>query len=558
MKVGTWRVSTAKVGATTSTIATTLDRPTRQHKHKIEIYYDDSTIPVKEIYLEQNNNSLQSFNFETNLKGLGAATMVFVYYDFPVDPDGVVKYFYDGVLKYQGIIDNIPDPKGGAFKIQPRHTRLKEVLYNGSPGAGKTIKEMLQAIIEDSTEETGIEYNASFVEITDTDTFTLSWSYEPANKIIDGLVDKLDGFYWGVNAENKFFVKQYSTTLDRLYLQNAAPSFTELKTQTDYTKITATRYQVFRKRSATDSDTKYAGQVGYDTGAYVAGSNWPTPAIEKLTRRREVKLTLSEIFSSDAEALDFAYAELLKKTAVPTTGTINGIPPESAPEPFELVLAEDFEETQLFTIESCDALTKFDAGWSLDQVNYVEGGASVKFTSDADTAYDRQYDFGSIYRADKVGHIEQLGFMVRADIAGAYLYFSTGTTLEDHAGAEENGLNENGIGEDFANNLWDTEYLIQVPNANQWFYISIDWPGDFRYLGWRTKNQAATVNIDRVQLYGYNKQRIESNVVKTAWKIDSNGVVVSATLGSLDLQAYGTTVALQKESEKLKTITKGA
>jgi hypothetical protein len=201
MKVGTWRVSTAKVGATTSTIATTLDRPTRQHKHKIEIYYDDSTIPVKEIYLEQNNNSLQSFNFETNLKGLGAATMVFVYYDFPVDPDGVVKYFYDGVLKYQGIIDNIPDPKGGAFKIQPRHTRLKEVLYNGSPGAGKTIKEMLQAIIEDSTEETGIEYNASFVEITDTDTFTLSWSYEPANKIIDGLVDKLDGFYWGVNAE---------------------------------------------------------------------------------------------------------------------------------------------------------------------------------------------------------------------------------------------------------------------------------------------------------------------------------------------------------------------
>jgi hypothetical protein len=552
MHSGSFKAGSSIAGSVTFSSLATVTKPVSRFKTRVLIKHKSGGLKL-DTWIEQENNTIQSIDFEINQRGMGAGSIVFTSLDFPIDADDTIEIYYDGTILYQGIIDTTPDPKGGKCKITPRSTRLAELLINDSYSAD-TIEDILEDIITTLKPDSGIVWNASFIDIDNTDTFSPEWIYETAKKAIESLVNKLDDHVYGVNEYNIFFVKQASTTVDALLLQNGAPVFSSVEVKTEHSKIKSTRYQVLQKAGTSSSETTRAGEVGY-------GGSYPTPAIETLTRKKESKLTVSEVLSG-TEALQFAFAQLTAETVVPRTISVKGIDiSRYIPKVLDLVQIEDRTEEQLFTIETCDSLDNWSSiNTSIDTSDYVEGTGSVLYTVGSSYPQDLIFDFGSIYRVFKV---TKIGFMIKSSVANTDdIFFSIGYAIDGADGLLDDGAGDDGIGTtDGDTDLFTNLDSVPVSNGNQWFYMQYDLTADFKQLGWQFNSglpAGTEIHIDRIQLFGEHREIYEANINKINYKIDSNGINVDMTLDQLDLQANDAFFQEQLKVEKIETITKGA
>jgi hypothetical protein len=498
-------------------------------------------------FIGQLDTPIKKIKFELNRKICGAGEIEFAFLDFPIDGGDYIEIYYNGVIKYRALVDNSADLKGGKVKLIPYASRFNTLLINNN-FVSKTIKEILETIILENQSMTGINWIGELIDTGETDTYSLDYTnYETIKKVIDELIKKLDDREWGINANNQFEVYELqNTSFDQLFFHSDQPYFSQIETKKDYSKIKFTRYQVFKKTSGSGQMTRI-GEVGYG-GSYSA-----LTAIENiLGERREGKFTASEILS-DAAALNLAYQTLISDTETPETITAKDLDINLYfPVIGDYCKFQDRPELILQTIIDCESLT----GWSnvtLD-TDSVEGNKSVTFDySDTTTIY--KFDFGEIKRYLSP---EKIGFMVKSDIAGDYLDFSTGAGLTKGVlGACSEGACSSS--ETQTNYLFETIYPVYIPNAGAWIYNEFSLENnEISQIGFRFNSAppggTASINIDRIQIYVYYRSEYTGNIVRASFELTENGENCSLEAGQYDLQANDELFQINRDIEKIKAV----
>lgn len=550
-----FRISTQGIGTAIQSPLSSIDKPGNYFEWDISLYYKDGG-KKRTWYLGQDNSPLHNMSFELNEHICGSGSMEFSYLDFPIDADDYIVVRYKGQNVYRALIDNTVDPKGGKIKLEPFHIRFREILINDTFTTA-TIEYILESIITDNQDETKIQWLDGFIDIDDTDTYTLDYSgYDNIKKIIDELVKKLDDRYWGTDANNIFRVYTPDSVVTEDYFYTLDPKYTEINVKTNWSKIKATRYQVFKKVIA-GGESERIGEVGY-------GGSYPAVDAEDFLRTKEAKFNVSEYIASDSEALDIAYQNLVVETETPQNikvknFDINELLDSVGTNPIgKLIKVQDREEIILRTIINCNALTNddtsttiYDSGaWSgatIDTSDFVDGSGSITFSSGSIV-----YDLGNIISFKEPTRI---GFMIKSTIAGNYLEMSTGQEINGW-GAGTWGLGAWGINTFGSDDLWNTTREINIPTGSVWTFIDVPIiDTELRYFGIRfTDSTSATINVDRIQMYLPARSEYEQNIIKASFVIQNDLLNTSVDMNKYALQANDLLFIADKKIDKLEAI----
>jgi len=518
------------------------------YKWNIKLYHRSGGLK-KEYLFGQADSALKNFKFELNKTGCGAGSIELAFIDFPVDADDYCEIYYNGTKIYRGIVDITPDIRGGLIEFIPQWRRLDELLYNGI-FTTQTAAQILQTVIEATDDNSLITWNGSSVYINtgSTDTYSVTYEYEKAKKVIDDTVSKLDDRYWGVTADNIFYVKELDSVLDADLFYSDNVAYSDIEFEIDYSGIKATRYKVLKKVSGSSS-TVLIGEVGYSSGTY------PPLPIEKLFRIKEDKITVSEVLS-DAEALDYAYS-LLKSFQPIESITVNNINLlRYVPQIGKLIRVQDKEETQLTTIVNCDSVL----GWTnatLDSVDYVEGVGSVYFNGTV-SGDGMQYNFPKQMRYLLVSKI---GFMIKSAESGRKLSvkITYGTNYRDggySAGIySDNAYCENEIVSDETTETY-TINTIYIPSANVWHYVEFDMTEPIVSIEFYFNTNPTTttkVNVDRIQVMRPYRKQYQDNIIQINYDIGISGEKITMKLNSYDPKANDKLFDLENKINTLET-----
>lgn len=554
------KIGSQPIGYTITTDPESL--PVNQDKWRIDITHKSGGIKAH-YYIGQDNCGISKFDFELTEIVCGSGSITFAYIDMPLHAYDTVEIYYNNVKKYKGFIESTPDPKGGVIKILPFSKRLDELVVNSSFTI-QTVSYILQTIIQAVQTDTGITWHPDYVDTGSTDTYTLNYAeYEKPKKIIDELVKKLDDREWGVTAFDIFTVYQPSTTITKTFLYGDDPYYTEVDADIDYGKVKQTRSQVFMKTTGT-SETARVGQVGY-------GSGYDTPAVEVLTRKKVGKFTASEVVGSAAMALDIAYNNLLAQAVTPQSVDVKNFDLTRGyfPAIGDRLKVQDRIARQLRTIIHCDSLTDDDdsmgeaGSWigmkctpsiSTTSGYYTEGTGALYFSGSLiDTGII--YDFGELIHWY---YPEKLLFMLRSDVVGQFMAFSTAKEYGGWSGDTWCGdaWCDSEITSDY---LFETTTEFNIPTGGVWKVYSLDITDtDWQYLSFYFKTapgSTATIYIDQIQLFCYHRQTYEACIVKAKFNISkANDRLCQITLNEYNMDANDVLWAYERQIEKLEAI----
>lgn len=499
-------------------------------------------------YYGQDNCPIVNFKFERNLSGCGAGIINLAYIDFPIDAEDLVYIYRNNSIYYLGMVDTIPDIKGGELDLIPIWKKYENSLYNGTLTT-QTIAQIISTVVSALATNTGIAYNASLVSTGSSSTYTITYNYETGKKIFDDLTTRTSSRYWGVNESAQFYLKQYETSVSKNLFYSDPPAYTDIQITKDYSGIPATRYQVYYKNSGNTGTTR-AGEVGY-------GGSYPSITLEKFTRVKEAKITVPDNVSS-TDALTWAYA-LLQTYSPKTNITVNNINLDRY-EPYigQLVQVQDREDYELTTKITCDSTTGWK-GATLDTTTFVEGTGSVKFTSAVSGAYMEYVNTSWI----ALYHAQKIGFMVYATNAGSYLTVKiyTGYELTQYgAGVGTAGAGTAGIGDTTVTTqtYTITSQVIIIQSANVWTYQDFAYTGNIYKIKFEftsTPPSSTTVYVDRIQVYQLYRAVYTNNVVQIDYEISPEQENVTAHLLSYDTKANDQLFALQQSNDNLTTIS---
>jgi hypothetical protein len=544
-------------------ISNALDNRTQsQFDWRAQLFHKSGGIK-KDWFIGQDNTSLEKIDFELTKKICGSGTIRFVYLDFPIDADDYVKIFFQNSLVYRAIVDQSIDPKGGKAKLLPYSQRFGELLANNT-FTGKTIAEMLETIVINAFPDTQINFLLSLVDTGSIETFDKDFSkYETVKKIIDELVSELDDREWGVTADNLFTVYKPSILTDEILLYGDDPYYTDIKQDIDYSKIKATRYQVLKKNTTTDKIERI-GEVGY-------GGLYPILSIENLTRKKEKKFTVSDLIVNNADALEFAYANLTSKAIVPQSITLKDFRFELLfPEIAKRYKVQDRIEYIRRKIIRCDSLTADDdsfekdsgswSGATLNTTDFTSGTASITYDG-AIIGDSIRYDFGdTIKLLDPLS----LGFMLKSEFAGDLLGIEIGIGGDTGGdGAWSSGPWSVGAwSQDNTSYTTDTilfEDTINIPNGQTWNYYEFPFTlTEFSYIKFKfttTPSSTTTINIDDIGIFLPDRAEYESNVILAKFRLEKDDIKCDVKLNDYDLQANDDFFLLERELQKLEALS---
>lgn len=506
----------------------------------------------KKWFMGEDKCPIVSVEWEMNERLCGAGSITLAYVDFPIDADDYVIVSYNGEKRYRAIVTNTADPKGGVIELMPLSVRFQELLYNGS-FVSKTIAEIFETIVDAAFDDTGITYNSVYVDTGSTDTFTIEYEYEYCNKIFKELMKRLDDRSWGVDVNNILHIYTDNAEIDQYMYQMDDSLFSDIEVNRDYDAVKVTRYQVFKK-SGTSGQTVRVGQVGYDA----PGGSYPILSIENIVRKKEAKITVSEVLS-DTEALDYAYAKLQAETDIPLSIEITGIRENMYyPKIRHLVKCWDRSETILRTIIDCESTTNWsgDVTVSLDPDDYVEGSNSITFDFSSSIS-NVTYDLGELKHWK---NIQKISFMMKADYAGDYMevfaYSGESLLIDDMT----NTIDSYTDYIDVIGSTYDYTQTFHVPTNSVWTLYEFDvsaYPA-FRYFGIRCIDNppaTTTINIDRVQIYDEYRTEYEANVKEIKFSIDATGCTCNATLNKINTGANDMLFELDEKIKKIESVS---
>lgn len=525
---------------------TFVNLPLQSFLWRVQWYHKTGGIK-RDWFLGASGCPISKLNFEMNLKIMGAGTISLAYLDFPVDADDYIKVWYNGTLVYKAFVENSVDAKGGAVKLIPYHQKFSNILYNGT-FAAKTVSFIFQTIVQAVQADTGVVWISDYVDTGSVDTLTLDYSgYESPKKIFDELTGKLDDRYWGVDVNNIFRVYTFDTDISK-NLFNEDGTYTEIEVEVDYSKIEATRYQVFKK-TAGAGEASWIGQVGYGSG-YATLTD-----IENQIGKIEKKFTVSEVIASTPEALGIAYNNLVAQAVTPKTIVIKNLNLSKAfPEIGDYITVQDRTELIMETIVECDTATGWIGSVSLDTSSFIEATGSIRFTVSA-IGNEFIFDFGELKR---FYYPFKISFMGKATVPGQYVSWSTAGFIEQYpSGVCSAGVC--GVSTGISDYLFGTSYPINIYTGGVWQLYEKDiTDSDFQYIGFKVTSLPTGYQyfwIDRIQLYLYSRQSETANVVKLSVTIDQKGDNAIMTLGQYDLQANNAAFKDERKIEKLESIT---
>ena len=521
-------------------------------------WYHKSGGDILSWYIGSNNCPITSIQFEENLKLMGAGDIDLAYIDFLIHSDDVVKIYYKNNIKWTGIVDGEPDPKGeDSVKLIPFSQRLDEIIINKSY-TNESISSMLSDIFDDITDITEIGYNEALIDLGDTNLYSLDFQYVTAKKAIDTLVDKLDDRYWGVDAGNNFNIYSLSSTITEIIAEGQNQWYSKIKRKYNYGNIKATRAQNFKK-GATSGQQEWIGQVGYD----LAGESYPTLAIEKLKRRIDITYSISEDNVSSTFVNDLSYAKLQKDAVLEDTITIEDVRIDKIDSDIgDYLKVIDSYALQLnpFKDNDYNLITESITNWTNATKytdDYVNGTGCIQMVGSNPENSALYYDFGEILRFKD---IRKICFMAYSDdVTGNVLEFSVANSSSD---------------------LFSTNYQVIIGASDRWEAKTIELiENEFRYMGIRMNytrsviryNMTAGVNawgefaypalrvifrFGDFRWYGYGRQEYRGNLKKKLYKITDKGEDVTYTLNRYELQANDKFFELNKELQKIKDVQK--
>lgn len=485
-------------------------------------FYHSSGGLKKDLYIFGSTECpIKNIQIELNKRIMGAAKITMSYLDFPLHSDDYVIIKYKGTVAYRGLVDYAPDPKDGILKLVPYSRRFKELLIDKTY-TSQTASAMLEDIITTIQADTGISWNEDLIDTGESTTYSKTFEYVTAEKAIREIVDDLSDREWGVTVNNVFTVYQPSTTVDEMFFQTFSPEYTKIKAKTDWKKIKATRYQVFKKNTA--GNTTRVGEVG-------TGGSYPAIDLEKLVRKKEKKYNI-DTFVGSTEALDNAYSRLVNMGVPESVQITNFNLDRYFPVIGDRLQVQDEEEKVLRTIIDCDASTGWTGG-SSDASDYVEGSGSISFSSSSsgDQIY---YDFG---QAENFRSPERVGMMIKASETGTYL--------------------ELGMSND-SSTIFDTTTPIPIYTAGVWTYRDFPRTTGFRYWGINTSSgvgATSTVKVDQVSMYLWHRKIFEGNIVKVNITISSqNDRLCTITLNDYDEEANKDMLDLEKRVDSIEAV----
>jgi len=482
----------------------------------------------------EDNCYIYNLSFENNKFGCGSGIIKFGKLDFPIDADDKVEIYYNGDLKYQGLVDITPDPKGGECLLIPIWKRTEEILYSGV-FAAKTVFEILETIFSDISAYSKILWNAVLVDTDSSTTYNRSYNYDSVRKIIDDLVGGcLTNKYWGVNGDGYFYVKNLETTVTTKLYYSDTPAYSAIKVEQDYSGITATRYQVYKK-NYNAAGTVRAGEVGY-------GGSYPILSIENLIRRKEEKYTVPDLKDAthaidDADALALAYTKLQLQEIITNITIYNVDLTKYEPEIGKLISVQDNEDVIQNTIDTCDSLDTWH-GATLDTTYHVEGTASVTMTDDKLGA-EMICDFK---RQLYLNHVEKVGLMIMSSQSGSFMslkiYTGTDFVIGGYGSADYGYL---GYGATDSSKTAQvqaktiTTKAIIIAAADVWYFMDYPCGNYITYLKFEFTSAppaSTKINIDRIQLFQIYRNIYEDNVIQINYNISPKSESVTVALKS--------------------------
>jgi hypothetical protein len=481
--------------------------------------------------------------FEVTLSGMGKASLNFAILDVPIWSNDIVKIYRNGVVRYQGYVDRLPDLEGGKVSISPFSVKLKNFLYSTDYSGGSvTYKQIVEDVISKYNSETFIEYNETLIALTSTQLFSVGPAYasETINNILKDINDQVDNRYDGVDANNFYYIKQLSTTVTQTIYVDDNPPYQSLKFKVDEKKIKATEYDVYQK-STTTNELEFLGTVGDST-------NVDFPALETVVNRIgtiQAKFQAPTGLSS-SEALNFAYQKLKAKAVIPENIKVKGMDINR----YDLAIGDRvkiYKQEALLWHEviSCQS-TSFWNNATLSTESKIDV-SSIQIDKDSTTYYD--------FLQTKRWHGQQkFGFYVKANTQGNVLSYSlvgfeASTDAELNAyGADVYSHDEySGVNPTVASTL----YCPYIKTVNTWQWIDI--PTTFntwQRLEFYTNDTSANVYIDSIKLFQTARESYEGNVINLSYDLSND--LVDVEIGEFFEFADDDFFILQKEVEKIK------
>lgn len=485
----------------------------------LELRTKDGGLKKQWFYNQDTDNPIEEISIEMTEKGFGACKVLFSDLMFPVDASDVIRLFFGGTAIYEGIVDNDVDISDPELTAAPFWKRYDEVLFTATYGAGTGVKEILEDIIDSKASETGIIWDGANVDIGDSPP-VLSVEYADAlvKETIDTLVEIAGApYYWGVDADRKFFVKEYVETGDptHKFFATDEAEFKKVTIKEDYSKVDMTEAVVYKK-AAGGGDTEKVGLVGnYGNVTY------PPLEIVKKIRSKVGKLTASEVLL-DETALKWAYEFLKKQAQDATTVKVDDIDLNKYnPKIGDRILVEDeFKRSMVISVE-CDSDTDWTNVSGAAGEGKDEESAVKLFTDGSNNSY---YDFGRPIQYYKQ---EKIGFYFKAPI----------DTVIDVA---------------FSESL--------TPSAGEWFkfaspddgvlsYRDFNYSGEFQYIHF--KYVAGDIYVDNIQVFCETKKQIITTVKKIQIKWNSSGISCNISCGNIKNPE---TEQMNKLSRKIKIL----
>lgn len=523
-----------KIGAGSITVTT----PNVWVRWQIYWYHRSGGLK-KLINVGQESSYINGFSFENNLFGCGTGKISLGYIDFPIDADDVVKIYFQGTIKYTGIVEITPDVKGGDVELIPLWQRTKERLVNVSYSS-KTVFYILKDIFTTQVTDTGILWSDAYVVTDSSATYTVSYSYATIEKVINDMKGKLNGKYYGVDENGFFYVRSMDSSVTSQLFYSDNPAYSELEIETDTSGIKATRYQVYIKQTGTGTTGNMrVGKVGYGT-TESNGKTYAILPIENLFRIKEDKIIVPDGITS-SDALDYAYALLQSYQYLKPISVKNVVMDLYQPSIGKLITVQDMDDSIINTLVTGDSAT----GWTnatLDTTNYVEGTGSVKFTCASVGDYMEYTWLHQIY----INHPQKIGFMIRSSAAsGIFLsvkIYSNYTSTPYSAGNGVAGMGQAGVGDgtgdgQVENILTNT---INIGSVALWYYF--DFPlttpvTRIRFECTSTPSQSTQINVDRVQCFQNYSTTYTQNIVQINYDITPDNEQVNMKLSTYDRSA---------------------
>jgi len=480
---------------------------------------------VKTYHINGFDCPLRQAKYTVTRSGMGKAQFDFAIMDAPIVSRDKINIYRNGKIVYQGLVDGVPDKAGGKVTCSPFLNELQNKTYNFNYSTGATYEEILEDIILEKDQDTGVLWNNTLVNTGSTFTFTGEYKYDSVNKILKDIQDQLENRYLGVDHNNFFYVKAFSTTITTTLYADDDSGYESVKVTVDDKAVKATRSQVYQE-STTAGQKVRLGSVGYSTNS----TEYPPLAIENQVGVIENKETVYKGLST-ADGLNFAYQKLVKDAILKTKIDIKNVDYDRYPiEIGERIKVYKEEDLLWHTIIDCESTANWSAG-DLSTIAKVDTYSLQLDSSQSD------YTFSGYKRWKG---IERLGFYIRSDKIGSFVnvYLGNSTNAQGEPGALGMGvlgIGLYGVGSTSVISSTDIEigstvnFSIDIKGVNQWQWVDIPTTFDtFSIIRFESDDTTADVRIDEIQLYSLFRQSYEANVIEMSFDLSSSYVNIKA------------------------------